>query len=260
MNVVSIAFYRDFNSCYESERAGAGRGVFFVNYLRAVVRGHWAVFPDWQLWIHHDELAREFPYFKVLERMQERKLLKLIPMGTSKALCLSMLWRMLPCWNLDVDRVLCRDLDAFPTPRERRAVDKWIASDRAISAMHDSESHGSAALMGGLVGFKCDWIRNLWSGWEWFVDQARIFEIDLSQHGSDQRLLNASILPHAGDQLAWEDKASLGPKDEALDTLTNHLGGAFHVDPAVAWLKAHPEYCPKLAEIEACEDGWVQPR
>lgn len=253
MRVVSIAFYRDFNSAYESERAGAGRGVFFVNYLRSLVRAHYAVYPDFQLWIHHDELAREFPYFKVLERMQERGLLKLIPMGPSEALCKSMMWRLLPIWNLSVDVVLCRDLDALSTPRERRAIDKWLASDRAISALHDSESHSSAALMGGMVGFRCEWMRERFVSWNAFIALAGKYGIDLSQHDADQRLLNAAILPEAGDQIVYEDRQSLGAKDSYIDQLTNHIGGAFHVDPAVAWFKRNPEYCPKLKEIEECE-------
>lgn len=253
MRVFSTAFYRDKNSAYESERAGAGRGVFFVNYLRSLVRAHYAVYPDFQLWIHHDERAKEFPYFKCLERMQERGLLKLIYMGPSEALCKSMMWRMLPIWNLSVDVVLCRDLDALSTPRERRAIDKWLSSERAISALHDSESHSSSALMGGMVGFKCEWMRDRFSSWNSFVGLADQYGIDLTQHGADQRLLNAAILPEAGDQIIYEDRQTLGAKDHYIDQLTAHLGGAFHVDPCVNWFKQNRDYCPKLKDIEECE-------
>ena len=253
MNVVATAFFRHENSAYESERAGAGRGVFFSNYPRAVVRGHWAVYPDWELWVYHDDTSREFAYFKALERMHERKLLKLIPMGKAHLLCGSMFWRMLPIWTLNVDRVLCRDLDALSTPRERKAIEKWIASDRAISALHDSESHSATALMGGMVGFKCDWVRERWPSWDTFMRMADQFGISMNQHGDDQRLLNAAILPHAGDQISYEDRASLGPKGDGVDTLTAHIGGAYHVDPCVKWFKEHPEYCPRLKEIEECE-------
>lgn len=253
MKVFSTAFYRDKNSAYESERAGAGRGVFFCNYLRSLVRAHYAVYQDFQLWIHHDERAREFPYFKVLERMQERGLLKLIYMGPSEALCKSMMWRLLPIWNLSVDVVLCRDLDALSTPRERRAIDKWLASDRAISALHDSESHSSAALMGGMVGFKCEWMRDKFASWNAFIGLAGQYGIDLSQHGSDQRLLNAAILPLAEDQIIYEDRQSLGAKDHYIDQLAAHIGGPMHVDPAVNWFSKNRDYCPKLDIIEECE-------
>ena len=62
MKIFSTAFFRNWASGYETEQAGAGRGVFFVNYLRSLVRNHWAVWSDWQLVIHHDDRATEFPY------------------------------------------------------------------------------------------------------------------------------------------------------------------------------------------------------
>lgn len=255
MKVYSVAFFRDANSAYESERAGAGRGVFFVNYLRTLVRAHYAVYPDYQLWIYHDDRAKEFPYFKVLEREQERGLLKLIYMGQSEALCKSMMWRLLPIWNLGVDVVLCRDLDALATPRERRAIDKWLASGKAVSALHDSESHSSAALMGGMVGFRAQWMRDHFASWYDLVGKASSLGIDLSQHGADQRLLNALVLPiaDAEEQIISEHRSTLGAKDHYIDQLASHIGGAFHVDPAVKWFRENPEYCPKLKEIEECE-------
>lgn len=257
MNVFATAFFRDKNSAYESERCGEGRGVFFVNYLRSLVRAHYAVYPDFLLWIYHDDRAMEFKYFKVLERMQERGLLKLIYMGLSEALCKSMMWRLLPIWNLGVDIVLCRDLDALSTPRERRAIDKWIASGKAVSALHDSESHSSAALMGGMVSFQCQWMRNHFASWNDFVGKATQFDIDLSQHGADQRLLNALVLPLADseEQIVSEHRSTLGAKDHYIDQLASHIGGCMHVDPCVAWFDKNPEYCPKLKEIRECELG-----
>jgi len=257
MNVIAYSFYRHANSAYESERAGAGRGVFFCNYIRAIVRGHWAVYPDWSLWLYHDNRVREYSYWPVMERMHERGLLKLIPMGEATKLCGAMCWRLLPIWNLSVKRVLCRDVDSLSTPRERRAIEKWIASDRAISALHDSESHSSTALMGGMVGFKADWMLDRFSSWASFMALADQFGIDMNQHGADQRLLNAAILPHAGGQIAYEDRTTLGAKDSYIDQLTNHIGGAYHVDPLVGWFSRNRGHCPKLAEIEECEKGWA---
>jgi hypothetical protein len=255
LKVFSTAFFRNWASAYESERAGAGRGVFFVNYLRSLVRNHWAVWPDYQLWIYHDDRAREFPYWKSLNAMADRGLLRLFYMGESKRLCESMLWRMIPCWNVDVETVLCRDLDALSTPRERKAVEKWLASGRAVSALHDSESHSSAALMGGMVSFRASWIRDHWESYNTLIWKAGQYAIDLSRHGSDQQLLNAEVLPIALDeqQLISEDRQSMGAKDHPIDQLISHAGGAFHVDPCVEWFKANRDYCPRLSEIEECE-------
>lgn len=255
MRVFSVAFFRNWASPYESERAGAGRGVFFVNYLRSLVRNHWAVWPDWQLVIHHDDKARAFPYWKSVERMAERGLLKILYMGEAKELCQSMLWRMLPAWNLSVDYLLCRDLDSLSTPRERRAIEKWMATGKSVSSLHDSESHCSNDLFGGLCGFKAQWIRDRWTSFNDFIWKAKDHGIALTHQGSDMRLLNAELMPKALSEceVITEDRASLGPKDHPIDQIGTHLGGAYHVDPVCAWFREHPEYCPRLKEIEECE-------
>lgn len=255
MKVFSVAFFRNWASGYESERAGAGRGVFFVNYLRSLVRNHWSVWPDWKLWIHHDEKALAFPYWEKVKRMEAAGLLTLHYMGEAKKLCEAMLWRMVPCWNLDVEYVLCRDLDALSTPRERKAIDRWVASGKAVSALHDSESHSSVMLMGGLCGFRAEWVRGRWSSYSNFIDRASDLGIDLTYHGSDQRLLDAEVTPAANGDILIEDRQTLGPKDHPIDLQGTHCGGAMHVDPYVNWLKEHPEYCPRLKEIEECENG-----
>lgn len=258
MKVFSVAFFRNWASPYESERAGAGRGVFFVNYLRSLVRNHWAVWPDWQLVIHHDDKAREFPYWKCIERMADRGLLKISFMGEAKLLCQSMLWRMIPAWNLSVDVLLCRDLDSLSTPRERRAIEKWLTTDKAVSSLHDSESHGNGDLFGGLCGFKAQWIRDRWASYNEFIWRAKQLDIDLTYQGSDMRLLNAELMPKAiqEDQVITEDRASLGPKDHPIDAIGTHCGGAYHVQPVVEWFVGHREYCPKLDIIEECEAGY----
>jgi hypothetical protein len=255
MNVFSVAFFRNMQSPYESERAGAGRGVFFVNYLRSLVRNHWAVWADWQLVIHHDEKAKAFPFWKCVERMADRGLLKTVYMGESKKLCASMLWRMLPAWNLSVDYLLCRDLDSLSTPRERRAIDKWMASGKAISSLHDSESHNADDLFGGLCGFKAQWIRDRWGSFNEFMGMADQLSIDLTYQGSDMRFLNTELTPKGlvAGEIVTETRATLGPKDHPIDQIGTHLGGAYHVDPAVEWFAANRSYCPKLDLIEECE-------
>src|SRR3990167_2125390 len=101
--VYSLAFFRDAASAYESPRCGASQGCFFANFLPTVIRAFRSIFvPEgWKLIIHHDQRVHEFPYFKVLEALQERDALRLVPMGESQGLCDSMLWRMKPVLDLD---------------------------------------------------------------------------------------------------------------------------------------------------------------
>jgi len=244
MKIYSTAFFRSAASAYESERAGAGRGVFFVNYLRSLVRAFWMVYgPDnWKLMIQHDDRAMEFPYFQVLKRMQEKQLLTLYYRGKSEGLCSSMMWRLNPIWYVDSEYVLCRDLDALPTYREKRRVDNWIQGGKAIHALHDSISHMGTMLMGGMVGFDVKQVKD---------KIPKPPTEGLNVHGDDQRWLNEFVAPY--HEIQWDGPVELGPKDHPMDKLGSHLGGAFHVDPFVKWLDENPDLCPKLEIIRECE-------
>ena len=243
--VYSLSFFRHPSSAYESERCGEARGIFFVNYFRAVVRAHWAVNADYELWVHHDDRVIDFPYFKALVEMDKRKLLKLIYCREAKTLCGAMVWRLRPIWNEDVDFVLSRDLDALPTWRERKAVETWKdIGNSPILGLHDSVSHKGAGLMGGMVSFRTGMVRPV---------MPRLPE-DLPDHGDDQRWLNSVVRPLFPSGVVLTGNL-LGGKLHPIDKLTNHVGGAFHVDPAVKWFDENPGYCPRLDEIRECEEG-----
>jgi hypothetical protein len=49
--------------------------------------------------------------------------------------------------------VMSRDLDSALTPRERTAVDAWIASNKSFHAMRDHPMHG-VPMLGGMWGFR----------------------------------------------------------------------------------------------------------
>lgn len=246
MRIYSVSFFRSPASAYESERAGAGRGVFFINYVRALVRGFWIVYgPDgYKLEIRHDDRVREFPYWKSMLRMQDAGLLKLIYTGPSISLCGSMALRLDPLWEPATTYLLCRDLDALPTFREKRAVDRWIESGKAIHAMHDSISHGCTLLMGGMVSFNVAKCRNI----------PRPPYAEMKTHGDDQRWLNTVVAPmYPKDEIVLDDSMALGPKQHPMDKLGSHIGGAFGVQPFVDWVAANPDVCPRLKEIVECE-------
>lgn len=257
MKVYSLAFFRHEASAYESPRCGASQGRFFVNYIRAIVRAQCAVYPDWEMRIHHDDRVTQYEYWKAMERMEAAGLFKLIYAGKAHTLCGSMLWRMSPAWDQGVEAFICRDVDSLQTPRERLAVERWLASGKPVSALHDSQSHSCTALMGGMVGFRSEWVRARWGSLEAFVAKATARGIDLNKHGADQTLLNAEVLPEAfgGADVVNEDRQTLGPKSHILDNLTAHIGGAYHVEPVVKFFDENPGLCPKLDIIRRCESG-----
>jgi hypothetical protein len=49
--------------------------------------------------------------------------------------------------------VMSRDLDSALTPRERVAVDAWLASNKSFHAMRDHPMHG-VPMLGGMWGFR----------------------------------------------------------------------------------------------------------
>ena len=241
MKVASYSFFRDAASAYESERCGASRGIFFVNYVRAIVRAHHSVYDDWQLRIHHDDRVMEFPYWKAMERMEQAGLMCLIPMGPSASLCSSMAWRLRPIWDEAVSHVICRDIDSLPTPREAKAVERWANSGHAIHSIHDSISH--TGLMGGTIAFNTNRVK---------ATIPRPPEY-MPVHGDDQRWLNSYVEPLYRSDTLYDNTASMGPREDPRDMWCNGVGLAFHVDPYVKFLDENPHYCPKLSVIKDCE-------
>jgi hypothetical protein len=64
-------------------------------------------------------------------------------------------WRFLPFDDSDVDVVLVRDVDSPLLPRERGAVDAWLAGDRPFHVLRDHVQHNApmlAGLWGGFTG------------------------------------------------------------------------------------------------------------
>lgn len=130
-----------------------GDAPFYRRHLPALVRAHHALFPEWQLRIHHDQQLAAGAYGRALREMAAAGLVRLVEAGRTPPLTLGMLWRMRPCWEAGVQFNLCRDIDALPTPRERLAVQAFMDSGAAVHCINDHPLHNSV-MMGGLVGFR----------------------------------------------------------------------------------------------------------
>ena len=263
MNIVSTAFFRHEASGYESENAGVARGIFFVNYLRCVVRAHWLVWgPEWQLRIHHDDRIKAFPYFKALKAMDGRGLIKLVDCGKAETLCGSMLWRMKPLWENETDVLVCRDLDSLPMPRDFRMVHEFAMSGAIAHAVLDSESH-SGPLMGGMCAFLAPSVRvatPFVQSYEQLLQ--RVADVNLNRHGADQVVLNREFWPAVKERALIHQKRNdiaypeaqetrrVAPKLHPLDNIV-HMGAAFDVEKALDIMKGLG--VPQLDLIEASE-------
>lgn len=255
MKIASYALYRHPASAYEQERAGAGRGRFFAGYLPALVRSHLSVFqPEgWLMEIRHDERVKEFTYWPVLVALDVKELIRLVPMGEAPSLCGAMLWRMAPLWDKSVTSFICRDIDSLSTPRELKAVKRWLEADEAgIHAMHDSSSHSCTSLMGGMVGFRADKVAAPTSTFEDFLVVAAGIT-DLNKHGADQIVLN-TLFKH--ERVHNDTTATLPDKEDRRDVCngySRHIGGAYHAGPVAAFYDAMGFTHPAILEAErAC--------
>jgi hypothetical protein len=265
LNIVSLAFFRHAASNYESERCGEARGIFFVNFLRALVRAHHFCWGGWQLRIHHDGLAMQFPYFRALQVMEARGLLRLVDCGPAETLCGSMLWRMKPLWEDETDYLACRDVDSLPMPRDRRMVEEFVRSGKTAHAILDSESH-SGPYMGGMTAWHAPSVRREMPGVEslgmmLLAARGRGIQFDLDVHGADQKVLNGMLAPtlvrntlvHQRRQdLLYECETRMcAPQIHELDKVVRHIGAGYDVEKAMGVL-AGLEY-PEKGMIEACE-------
>lgn len=86
-------------------------------------------------------------------------------------------WRFLAAADPGVEVMLSRDTDSRLTPRERAAVDAWLASDRDFHVMRDHPQH-DAPILGGMWGVRDGLLRDMRAlidgfvaGDYWQVDQ-----------------------------------------------------------------------------------------
>lgn len=188
--VVSYSYFRNANSCYELEKGNSAEQ--FQQFLGLMVRAHHVLWKGWRLRIAHDDEVTKLPYFPSLERMAKEGLLELAPFGKSNTLCgiTGMLERLRPVFEGDAEIVVSRDIDVIPAPFDRRAVEEWIASDKAVHVIHWAQAH--SGYMGGTLAVRCARFRELigCDSLEKFVKRGSDRGLTYHAHGDDQHLLN----------------------------------------------------------------------
>lgn len=233
--IYSTAFFRHDASGYESERAGVARGVFFQNFIEPLLAAFAAVWSGWELWMYHDDRVMQLPCWATLTRAAKSGRVTLIHQGVAETLCGSMLWRLNPLSHPDVEWVVCRDVDSLPMHRERLMVEEAIASGAAAHAILDSESHGGP-LMGGMTAYHGPTWREVVAP-KWSVPS----DIDLNQHGADQRVLKRVAWPILQSRTLVHQRRPdvmypsamstrpVAPQTTPLDHVVRHIGAGYDV-------------------------------
>lgn len=241
--VVSIALF------------GPGNG--YAQYSASWMKAHLNLFPIADGWMLRAHLGIDIDekWKKFYVSLAGRGLIEIEWMEHA-ALTAAMLWRVRPVFDPAVDYVFCRDLDALPMPRDRRACEEFIRSECDFGSIHDNLQH--FATLGGLCHFRTKTFREVMKldsmdaliraagNRNWLVkgcDQIVLNELVL--RNPDIKFLehrfngwtNADPGPHrreAGSYacqswstpLADAGMAVMGPVTDLADRLANHLGAA----------------------------------
>jgi hypothetical protein len=240
----------------------------FNSYLRGFwinVRLAKVLYPDWRVHLctdhdtynHFEELFNEMRNFGVEFMVLDKQ-----------PLCLSMLWRILPIFDADCEKILCRDADSPLTYREAQMVLEWERTGKIVHAITDSVSH-NIPMMGGMIGFTKHFTNH-------FNSFGSIIESrDYSVKGSDQDTLNNRIYPsfsHPGNDSIVQHYI-LGMGNTFLSSYTNtydnsplpnvndiyvrtndtcgHIGAAgYYEAPTLKFLKGYDENKGLYEEFE----------
>lgn len=162
-------------------------------------------------------------------------------------LCKSMLWRLKPVFWENSEVVLCRDADAITTAREVKLVDDWLKLNMPVLGINDNPAH-KLPLMGGMTGFKSEYIKRGFKSWEMFMDLAD----RLDTHGLDQQYLMAKL--YNKDKVVVMDAYGVKSDHSApywtSDLTCRHIGSAGVVEmETIRFFKQHDGNSPFI-EIE----------
>jgi hypothetical protein len=226
---VSYAYFDCEASVYASMKGHSS--LQFEQFLSTLIRAHHIVWGGWDMVLHHDDFVRDLPYFSVLEHLRDAGLINLVPCGNPPSLCGAMLWRVLPIYSGKYEIVACRDIDAIPTLRDRKAVDEFIASGLALHVIHDNPQH--VGVMGGTITIRSeDFIRLISQR----IDPRYMTSPAWNRQGADQILLNQKIAPLVKGSMMLHisnPRDSMGLPLERVRPLSGHHETADDLTPGI---------------------------
>lgn len=165
----------------------------YWNSLRGLVWAHHNLFPGWELRIYHDS-SLEKEQGKLAHAYAASNLVNLVFAEENKQPCRSMLWRLKPLWDDDVEWVLARDIDSLPTGKDRRITEVFLASGAAVHCFNDHPQH-TAVMMGGMVSFNAPEFRKITGleSWEEMISLCPY--LGNATGGADQMLMHDHLWP-----------------------------------------------------------------
>lgn len=278
-HIVSYSIFRAPSGAYwRGDRTEDGLSSY-ARFLPTLVRAHQAIWPDWEMRLHHDHAFEHHPYFPALAKMHERGLLRLMYCGNVQALCDAMLWRLLPAFEGDDKVVLTADVDSLPMVKLRLCVDEWRASGKSFMVVHDCESHDG--VMGGCMAVRAEGLRRLTDTHSLKEFMSLAGPGDWGPYASDEEYLRRTIWPMVrGEGLVFHSHGETklpggdvrrGPSvelpdhilpDVATHVFAPYIGSAgYDLDGALRYFSSLGSQLPAMNSIAECEDlAGVRPR
>jgi hypothetical protein len=138
------------------------------------------IYPGWSVVVHAEKGHRLVPFLRdsgveVVEHLPEA--------GRAGAF-----WRFQTlCWRNRFERVVCRDIDSRLNPRERAAVDDWIARGTDLHTMGEHPSREWRKISAGMFGVRTAAIPHFARALRSWSNRAR--------YRSDENFLDAKLWP-----------------------------------------------------------------
>jgi len=179
-------------SLFGYERGRADNCFDFNSYLRGLminIRMARLIYPGWDIILHTDGNT-----YEAWKHLFDKLPIKVDVHKNDVPLTLAMLWRLIPCFNIDYTHVICRDLDSPLTYRERQAVEYWINRDKTAHAITDSVSHDTP-MLGGMIGFRPQYFTQKMGVKSWGELIRLKSGYDWSKKGADQHFLRDVVYP-----------------------------------------------------------------
>ncbi|CAO3446287.1 tetratricopeptide repeat protein [Azospirillum largimobile] len=151
-----------------------------------------SVYPGWTCRIYHDDSVPPEILAELDELGAERVVM---PPGSGPVI--GLYWRFLASDDPNVRRFVCRDCDSRVGPRERAAVEAWIASGKPFHVMRDHPLH-SELMLAGMWGGTAGLLPPL----EPLIERFAAAEADRWQ---DQRFLRSHLWPLIADACLVHD-------------------------------------------------------
>lgn len=126
-----------------------GSELLYSQGLIASIESYQVLFPGWRPVVFTGDSVDH----QILNTLEDEIGALVVPMREYPENSSAMLWRYLAVDLVAGQAVIFRDADSLATPRERSAIDEWLALGKDAHIMRDHENH-TLPIMGGMWGMR----------------------------------------------------------------------------------------------------------